>query len=271
MRTTSSPAQILTGMPYLPLEIEELILNFLPELEDDGSHSVSKTCSLVCKAFLPICRKHIFGSIVLNDFSKVSPPTIHAFTRLLRESPEIADYIRNLNYNIRIADFTSQSESRSIQESLKRISRLESLTVWQDCWSNVDWNNPIRPALLQLLHSPTLTHFTVDINRFVLSDLIPCVNLKYLHIGNNLTVAAKNTFPAVLPELSIQLNELVAATGSPGVIMLCTARRPDGRPIIDFESLSKIKVNLEEINGSKVSQELFGRCPVLTKAHISCM
>ena len=259
MMTTSSPAQIL--MPYLPLEIEELILNFLPELEDDGSHSVSKTCSLVCKAFLlPICRKHIFGSIVLNDyFNNVSSPTTCAFTRLLRESPEIADYIRNLNYNILIADFTSQSESRSIQESLKRISRLESLTVRQDCWSKIDWNNPIRPALLQLLHSPTLTHFTVDINRFVLSDLIPCVNLKYLRIGYSLT------------ELSIQLDEFVATTGSPGVIMLCTARRPDGRPIIDFESLSKIKVDLERHNGSKASQELFGRCPVLTKAHISCM
>ena len=260
-------------MPYLPLEIEELILDFLPELEDDGSHHVSKKCSLVCKAFLPICRKHIFGSIVLNDFSKVSPPTIHAFTRLLRESPEIADYIRNLDYSIRMTDFTSPSES--IQESLKRISRLEYLTVWQN-WSDVDWsNNPIRPALLHLLHLPTLTHFTVGMNDFVLSDLIPCINLKYLHIGNNMTLAAKNTFPAVLPALSIRLNEFIVgirSIRSPGDIMtLCTALRPDGQPIIDFESLTKIKVDLEDPNECKASQELFRRCHVLTKAHISCM
>ena len=255
-------------MPYLPLEIEELILDFLHELEDDNSHSTLKTCSLVCQAFLPTCRKHIFGSIVLNDYNVVPRSTIHAFTRLLCETPEIADYIRNLDYNIRIKDLTN---SPSIQESLKRISKLEFLTVWRD--SNVDWsNNPIRPALLHLLHLPTLTHFTVGINKFVLSDLIPCVNLKYLRIGNNMTVAAQNTFPAVLPEVPIQLNEFVAEIKSPEAIMkLCTVRRPDGQPIIDFESLSKIKVDVEEPSESKASQELFRRCHVLTKAHISCM
>ena len=255
-------------MPYLPLEIEELILDFLHKLEDDNSHSTLKTCSLVCQAFLPTCRKHIFGSIVLNkynDYNEVS----HGFTRLLCGTPEIADYVRNLEYTIGETDLTSPS----IQEPLKRINRLESLTVWQNSEPNVDWSdNPIRPTLLHLLHLPTLTHFTVGIKGFVLSDLIPCVNLKYLRIGNNMTVAAQNTFPAVLPEVPIQLNEFVAEITSPEAIMkLCTVRRPDGQPIIDFESLSKIKVDLEEPNESKASQELFRRCHVLTKAHISCM
>ena len=112
--------------PIFPLEIEEIILDILGK--DDEDHTALKTCSLVCKAFLPICRKHIFGSIVLNprDQDMVPPPsthTTHAFERLLRETPEIADYIRKLDYTIRAEDLTSLS----IQESLKRISRLEFL------------------------------------------------------------------------------------------------------------------------------------------------
>ena len=174
-----------------PLEIEEKILNFLA---DDEGHSALKTCSLVCQAFLPICRKHIFGSITLNKYARVNPfATTHAFERLLHETPEIADYIRKLDFRILAADLTSPS----IQESLKRISRLVSLKVWDCTWSN----NPIRPALLHLLHLPTLTHFKVTrVEEFVLSDLIPCVNLKYLDIGSCTSVAAEDTFPPTLPE-----------------------------------------------------------------------
>ena len=141
----------------------------------------------------------------------------------------------------------------------------------------LDWsNNPIRPALLHLLHLPTITHFKViNVDNFVVSDLIPCVNLKYLGISLFTTVAAGNAFPAALPECSIQLNEFVAGVGKYTNIMimqLCTARRPDGQPIIDFGSLSKIKLNLDirKPNESEALQELFKRCHVLINVNISC-
>ena len=59
----------------LPLEIEETIFDFLAE--DDEGHSTLKTCSLVCHAFLPICRKHIFRSIDLDHHDLVSRSTLH--------------------------------------------------------------------------------------------------------------------------------------------------------------------------------------------------
>ena len=249
-----------------PLEIEEEILDLLAE--DDEGHSALKTCSLVCQAFLPICRKHIFGSIVLNGRDVIPPPTTHAFERLLREAPEIADYIRKLDYTIQIADLNSAS----IQESLNRISRLEFLTVRYHSIPRLDWRfNPIRPALLRLLHLPTLTHFKVaGINNFVVSDLTSCVNLKYLDISVLTRGATENTFPAALPEQSIQLNEFVAGIGTAAIMKLCTARRPDGQPIIDFGSLLKINVIFQNPNESEAAQELFRRCHVLTNAHISC-
>ena len=270
----TSDYRFLTDMPSIifPLEMEEMILDILGQ--DDDGHSALRSCSLVCRAFLPICRKHIFRNIVLNDCTVVPTATSHAFERLLRETPEIADYIRTLDYTIPTADLISPS----IQESLKQISKLELLSVRDDDLDGpgLDWKfNSIRPALLYLLHLPTLTHFQMDnINDFVISDLIPCVNLKHLNIGNNTTVAAENTFPAALPENSIQLNEFIGGCGasspSAAILNLSTACRPDGQPIIDFGSLSKITVDIEEPDDSEALRELFKHCHALTKVSVSC-
>ena len=248
-----------------PLEVEETILELLAADEENEGHSALKACSLVCQAFLPICRKYLFGRIVINAHNSRSPP-FHAFERLLRETPEIADYVRTLEYTFRIGDLTSPS----IQETLMRISRLEFLALrvlyrGRDLF-RFDWsNNPIRPALLHLLHLPTLTHFMVTgIKDFIISDLIPCVNLKYLEIGN-MTMAAENTFPPILPAHLIQLNEFVARyrCSGPAIMKLCTVRRPDGQLIIDFGTLSKITAVIDRLG------ELFRRCHSLTDVHMT--
>ena len=255
-----------------PFEIEEIILDFLAEDDEFEGHPALKTCSLVCKAFLPICRKHIFGSIVLDDevaSPSRSSPITHAFDRLLHETPEIAHYIRKLEYYYETVDLPSPS----IQESLKQISRLEFLTVWQHDRYYLSWSNiPIRSALLHLLHLPTLTHLKViNINGFVASDLVSCINLKYLEIGRFTTMADEHTFPATMPEHSIQLNEFIARIRTHTAVMkLCTARRPDGQPIIDFGSLSKITVTFQTHDESETSQELFRRCHSLTSVKITC-
>ena len=256
-------------MPFIfPLEIEETILNHLAD-----TRAALETCSLVCRAFLPICRKHIFGRITFIYREDHEKSLIPAFERLLRETPEIADYIHIFDYSIRAEDLTSPS----IQELLKRISKLKIFIIQtHDHYeSEFNWeNSPIRPALLHLLHLPTLTHFKmIRINNFVVSDLTPCVNLKYLDIGSYTTLAAENTFPALasLPEHSIHLNEFESGTGTSELIMkLCSARHPDGLPIIDFRSLSKLKVYLEDHNGSEATWELLRCCRNLTDVHIYC-
>ena len=84
----------------LPLEIEHMIIDLLTE--DNEGHSALRTCSLVCHAFLPICRKHIFGSIILHDHKILPPFNPHPFEPLLHKTPEITDYIHKLelDYNI---------------------------------------------------------------------------------------------------------------------------------------------------------------------------
>jgi len=107
-------------------------------------------------------------------------------------------------------------------------------------------------------------------NDFLVSDLIPCVNLKYLDVGVYTSVAAETTFHALaaLPEHSIQLHEFVARDRTSTTVMkFFSARRPDGQPIINFGSLSKITVALD--NPNETLQELFKCCHALTNAHIS--
>ena len=281
VQTGSSPlSAVLILMSFtFPLEIEETILDLLAE--DDQGHSALKTCSLVCKAFLPVCRKHIFGSIFLKDCGYPSlrqGRRVTALARLLRETPEIADYIRKLDYYRKEGfyyDYSLSISSPPIQEleSLKRISRLKFLSVRGHTISELYWNeNPIRPVLLHLLHLPTLTHFKVtNTTNFVVSDLLPCVNLKYLEFARHTTVSTETTFPAALPEHSIQLDEFIAGIDTSTAIMkLCTARRPDGQPIIDFGSLSKITVVSKRLNDDEALQELFRRCHALTSVHLSC-
>jgi hypothetical protein len=85
-------------------------------------------------------------------------------------------------------------------------------------------------------------------------------------------MAAENTFPPILPERSIQLNEFVSGFDT-DIMKLYSARRPDGQPIIDFGSLSKLTVvmDLDFPNENvEASRELFRRCHVLTNVDISC-
>ena len=83
-------------------------------------------------------------------------------------------------------------------------------------------------------------------------------------------MAAENTFPSILPEHPIQLNELEGGfrNSALAIMKLCTARRPDGQPIIDFGSLSKISFVIDYPN--EVSQEVFGLCHALTDVDITC-
>ena len=207
-------------------------------------------------------------TLALHNYER-EKSLIPAFERLLRETPEIADYIRDFDYGIRVEDLNSSS----IQELLKRISKLKFLVIWNHNNLEFNWDNdPIRPALLHLLHLPTLTHFKMsNIDDFVVSDLTPCVNLKYLDIGINVTAVAENTFLAALPEHPIHLDKFESGTGTSELIMkLCTALRPDGLPIIDFSSLSKLRVNPEEPDEGEVAWEILSCCDSLNEVHISC-
>ena len=77
---------------------------------------------------------------------------------------------------------------------------------------------------------------------------------------------AGNTFPATLPEHSIQLNEFVAGFGTSYAVMNLSTR-PDGQPVINFGSLSKITVG-GGLFLAEARQELFSLCVIPLPTYI---
>jgi len=244
----------------LPFEIVETIIDTL------DIHSV-RSCARVCHAFLPLSRKRIFASISLNDTESQTPsPTTRMFEQLLSTTPEIAVHIRSLSYCIGAKDFNNGS----FHDALKKITRLQSLSIW---WyysrMKFDWKrNPLRPALLHLLHLPTLTHLKLfRLEKFVISDLIPCTDLKELELD---FVTAAYAEKKTLLDKSVRLSKFSAGVRSTTVTTrMCSALRPDGKPVFDFTGLTEISFKYVQPECVAASREVLRHCGQLSSIYIS--
>ncbi|KAF8810935.1 hypothetical protein BYT27DRAFT_7336459 [Phlegmacium glaucopus] len=244
----------MANNPSLPLEVIEMIVDTVAT-EDDSRFSSIKACALVCHSILPLCRKHIFASVTLNPRE---PPfhTIDRLNYLLSKSPHIAVYIRKLVYHVK-------STERCLSLMSKKLVKLQTLSI---CYTvtrpggHLDWMSPhTRKVLLPLLHLPTLTSISLyGIRDFPLADLAGCVNLKKLQIGFLECSTDVGGFLEVLPTTPVMLEQLMIDKRSVSPVQqLCHARRPNGKPIIDFSSLKKIVAEVGQLDSMK---ELFGLC-----------
>lgn len=217
-------------MSILPLEITELIIDTL--VQDDLNLASTKDCSLVCYYFLLICRKHIFASISLNpghekhispDKKRPQKATTPMFQRLLSTTPEIADYIRDLEFCIVSDDLNSSSSI----DTFNKITRLRSLHVSvayqirRFPWSGT----PLPPALLHLLHLSSL---------------------RKVSFGSH---------------------------SGPMIAHICAEQGADGKPFIDFTSLSHLSFELRGcdfrgLNHVAIFQNLLSRCKWLVNVRI---
>jgi len=261
---------MLASTQLFPTDIVEIIIDVLAA---DDIQSV-KSCALVCHAFLPLCRNHIFSSIRLNDpTSRFRSHTARTFGRLLSTTPGIADHIRNLKYCVDVEDF----KNPSLCDSLKRITKLQSFSVWHysSMRTKFHWNNnPSQPALLHLLHFPTLTRLLLfGIDNIVASDFTPCINLKELEIEHVTAADAQsNDFLSTSSEKPIRLSNFSAGLQSATVTtQLCMTQRPNGTPLIDFTDLTRISVKLQYPDSVEASRELFKQCIQLASVYIHGM
>ncbi|KAJ2962267.1 hypothetical protein NUW54_g14341 [Trametes sanguinea] len=96
---SSIALQRVLTMPQIPLELTDCIIDFLHK---DARALAS--CAIVCRAWTPAARFHLFRSIVLQDHTFTS-----SFQRLLRLSPDLGHYVRELT----IAKFVTASDVSS--------------------------------------------------------------------------------------------------------------------------------------------------------------
>ena len=231
-----------------------------------------KVCALVCHSFLPLCRKHIFASVTLNARHRPSlAGTSDNLNHLLSNSPHLAVYIRKLDYYVTKKEFLSR-RYLWLLPMFKKLVKLQKLDISYSVSRRLlDWMlSSVRKVLLPLLHFPTLTNIRLSsIGNFPLADLAACVNLKKFEIRDLECSNGVGEFLEALPATPVLLEWLVVDDGNvKPVQQLCNARRPDGKPIIDFSSLKEIV--LRDVRLHTVT-ELFGMCINLRKIHLSSM
>ena len=258
--------------PRLPLEVVERIIDDVAEYDNHiNDLSSIKAFALVCHCFLPLCRKYIFASVIL-DIRRPSS-TSDNLNRLLSNSPHLAVYIRKLDYNVDEEEFVAERFTWLVP-MFKNLVELQKLSIryWPSGPYSVDdrrldWmSSSERKVLLPLLHLPTLTSISLSsIRNFPLADFASCINLQKLGI-HSLECSTPNSvgkFSDALSPTPVMLERLTIDAGNViPVQQLCLARRPDGKPIIDFSSLKKIKSRGVRLC---LMTELFGMCRNLQK------
>ena len=247
----------MASKPTLPLEIIQLIINTLAE--DNNDHTSLKACSLACQTLLHLCRKHIFASITLDGHNLTNPkPKMVHLINLISTTPEIADYIQQLEFYISNEEF----EQPLLPGILKTITNLGSLTIRWPRFQRQWHNNPLRPAILHLLHLPTLIHLDLqDIREFIVSDLTPCTSLKNLRLSCIKIGETENQHCLIASKEPIRLQRLsVGFESSTALSKLSTAKRLDGGLIFDFTSLTSVSLTLLERDEFEASQGFLKLC-----------
>ena len=255
--------------PRLPLEVlERIIDDVAADYGNNDNVSSVKACALVCYYFLPLCRKHIFASVTLN----AQHPTSDGLNHLLSNSPHLATYIRNLDYQVDRKEIVAKRFPWLLL-MFKKLVKLQKLSIrysFSGRTDRLDWmSSSVRKVLLPLLHLPTLTSISLStIRNFALEDLAGCVNLNELEINSLECSNGVGKSLEALPTTPVMLERLAISNGKiSSVQQLCRARRPDGKPIVDFSSLKKITAEVARLDSMK---ELFVICRNLRNINLSC-
>ncbi|KAF9485564.1 hypothetical protein BDN70DRAFT_916944 [Pholiota conissans] len=254
-------------MTTIPLDIVETIVDIL--CTDPSNIPTIRACSLVCPAFIPICRKHIFASVIIEDRFKApsSKPQTSPIQRLncvLSTSPEIADYIRHLdlNYHVRYNGFEDESavftKIKSLRSLAIRYSFGNSIHAWND--------SPMRTVLLHLFRLPSLTKLILrGLNLFVLTDLAACVNLEDLEI-RNVTTTSPSHYDFQYPP--VRLRKLLCMYNGSVRRNMNVARRADGSPFIDVKGVTDLTLDITYDDAVKASPDLASRCRQLVNVKL---
>ncbi|KAJ7262892.1 hypothetical protein C8J57DRAFT_1719135 [Mycena rebaudengoi] len=116
-------------VPQVPQEIIDMIVD---NVEDISSF---KACSLVCWAFVPISRTHIFHTVSLDMLNNAP----HKLYTMLMRSPYIALYVRDLTiYRASDTDLWMEQGSPlpAVLAILEHVTRFSIFGCWGD-WANV--------------------------------------------------------------------------------------------------------------------------------------
>jgi hypothetical protein len=229
-------------IPVIPLDILLYIIDLLAGGYDEDVKSL-RILSQTCKSMVPLCRKHLFSSIHL--YSELNSKR---FSDLLSKNPDIARYVRILNYMFRYIPISGHE--LNIIDMLKEHSPLQSIQL--SSGRSLNWNDfpeSIRSSLVSLIQLPTVTFLGIhSFKGFPATALSGCGNLINLQLGYlkldhpevNQPVISRSKIPTPV-SLYIDLKEKIYGLAD----LLNSASLHLGGPIVDFSGLQKAGFNVE--------------------------
>ena len=247
----------------LPFDIIAQIIDVVGENNDTD---LLKELSLISHSFLPVCSKHLFATVELHD----AFPRFHVasskkgFVKLFKTRPDVFKYIRNLTYKMGecyrlqsapaiypIFGYDDHDLSPVLPNLLRKISRLDSLTIVGSKW---DWNlldSSLTSALLYLMHLPTINHIDLSfIQDFPLSSFTPSVNLHRFDISYLMRFdrSEEDGSPGIVvqSEMMPQLREFQTTSSEMVTTKLLLAKKQDGSPAFNFVDLKRLSISLED-------------------------
>jgi hypothetical protein len=229
-----------------PLEIIEEIINAL-----QGDIAALEACSQTCSLLLPLCRKFIFRSIRITPRThprRNLPRIIELFGILINNNPGISDLVQNLVFHICSPDV----DDDDVPRVLRKLHRLQSFELGIGDPMTVKWSalrQPLRDALLRLIHLPSLSRLTIShIYDFPTTVLFPCMNLADLTLDcvTRPTTAVSDEKDPSAPEAAPQLRSFAFRLDRGAYAMhLLNARRPNGVPVLDFSKVRMLSVEAD--------------------------
>ena len=252
-----------TMSSVLPFDIIAQIIDVVGEMKDTN---LLKELSLISHSFLPICSKHLFATVELHD----AFPRFHVasskkgFVKLLKTRPDVIKYIRKLTYKVGecyhfqsvpavYPNFGNDDRDLSpiLPNLLRKISRLNSLTIIGSKW---DWNildSSLTSAFLYLMHLPTINHIDLSsIQDFPLFSFTPSVNLRRFDISYLMRFdrSEEDSSPEIVvqSEMMPQIREFHTTSSEMVTTKLLRAKRQDGSPAFNFTDLRRLSIWLED-------------------------
>ena len=163
----------------LPLEIYDIIIDFLAE--DEDSNTTLGAVALTCKTLRPKCQSHIFSELHLVPSFRLRrtadgacDSVADAFTRRLdnltavfKSNPSLASHVREVHYMIRRAD-TKEHDFHSVLQTLSRVKVLTLMGTVHGAGSiqaTTDWPSlspTLHAALKSITNSSTFRTLSLD-------------------------------------------------------------------------------------------------------------
>ncbi|KIM37822.1 hypothetical protein M413DRAFT_30730 [Hebeloma cylindrosporum] len=223
----------------LPFDILASIIDLFAG-GDVGDIKSLQCLSQACKFMVPLCRKHLFSTIYLPGKWKSE-----RFSDLLSKNPDIARYVRSLNY---IFQKPISDHELHIFDVLKEGSSLQSIELQSEIVHWNDFPESIQSSLLFLIQLPTVTQLNIrSFKGFPATPLSRCSNLINLRLHGWLQIAPPQvnqvTSRSKIPTL-ISLSVGAKAYDCLSVLMN-SAGRYSGGPIVDVSRLQRASFTVD--------------------------